>query len=702
MGTISYNTDRINCTYIYRATSGGTVFSANLAGSGNFDYFTDTAQVNDAIYFADSTIVRSNLYLNIGTPMVASCTLAWEYWCIGVGWRAIHGLTDGSNNLTTAGAVTVNFPLQANGSFITVNGSNLGWIRCRIASLTSITEGGANTTTRASSSSGYVYVADYTASSPCTWTEIYNWVVANAPEIGAYKWGTNCFKFDNCKFNFASTVRSTNEFIFTGNGCYYQQHALSYYHSGNKIGTNGWSNPSYLFLSTRGPTMMIGSNNLTKIYGGAVTAQQFVNTVDGLTCYNGGYTSLQSGEGVGIYLAQSGYLGSSTLNRCIVDGGFIVASPISVYPTDLQIANPADVIFTNYSIDMDFNGLKYALPATSFMGTAGNYGTYGWSNIMNFRNPSPALPSQSGTPPLLFNRILGSQTNVLKYFYYDTSAGTYTDYTAQAIGSAIDDVPLDGDVGDIYYIQCSATVGGMSYQPAIQFVITNQVNDYQYAIEYWNGTTWYTMPSDYIYDNTSNLSTSGNIYLNTTRTMSTAANVNGVTGAWIRFRITSKGTGTPRATRVYQRAQAGIGNWRINEIYTTSWKVQDENGNPIQGATITISDSENTSNTYTTGALGTIADIDLRVKYSYFDKNVSEALYNTATKDLSSFKIKVSMDGYETYNENLTVSTKLDKTIALKKAIPIMFDTEGKGYLKLNQANEGAFRDVIVEGEIPL
>ena len=85
-GTITYNADstKKDLNYIFTATSGGTVFSANQKDSTAFDIFSDSAVVDDAIYFG---ITRSNpylpisdLYFNIGTALVAtSITITWEY-----------------------------------------------------------------------------------------------------------------------------------------------------------------------------------------------------------------------------------------------------------------------------------------------------------------------------------------------------------------------------------------------------------------------------------------------------------------------------------------------------------------------------------------------------------------------------------------------------------------------------------------------
>ena len=69
-GVITYNEDDDKKTplYIYRATSGGTVFSANLKDETAFDIFSDSAVVDDAIYFGN-TYSFSNLSFNIGTAL---------------------------------------------------------------------------------------------------------------------------------------------------------------------------------------------------------------------------------------------------------------------------------------------------------------------------------------------------------------------------------------------------------------------------------------------------------------------------------------------------------------------------------------------------------------------------------------------------------------------------------------------------------
>ena len=64
---ITYNAagTRIDLTHLFRATSGGTVFSANLNTTAAFDLFDDTAVANDAIYFGVTNKNFSDLYFAV-------------------------------------------------------------------------------------------------------------------------------------------------------------------------------------------------------------------------------------------------------------------------------------------------------------------------------------------------------------------------------------------------------------------------------------------------------------------------------------------------------------------------------------------------------------------------------------------------------------------------------------------------------------
>jgi hypothetical protein len=61
------------------------------------------------------------------------------------------------------------------------------WSRCRIVSIGTITEGGANQTSIVAYSDGKVTIAGGTDSVPATFTDLYNWCVTNIPYVTVSK-----------------------------------------------------------------------------------------------------------------------------------------------------------------------------------------------------------------------------------------------------------------------------------------------------------------------------------------------------------------------------------------------------------------------------------------------------------------------------------------------------------------------------------
>ncbi len=662
-GVITYNTTMTNIDYIYRATSGGTVFSVNEAANVAFDYFTDTAVVNDAIYFSRTlTYGWSDLTLNIGTPISAvEMTLAWEYWCANTNtWRTIHNLTDGTSGFTATGARRVVFPLQAQHNGTTVNGIYVSWIRCRITALTSITEGGANSISRAQRSTGYLAITGYTDAVPCTWLEVYNWIVANAPQCGATRIGSNVYKFDNVAFSINSTLRSNGEKIFIGNGYNGVSFNCGYLWSGTKVGTDGWTTPTDYFFCITAPSGQCASTTTTRVYGGRWDF--FYNIVDGLTITTSCLLGIPSGEWIGVYQANSGYFSNAICNKCTVNGGLITSGAVAVYPNNLTIANPGSNIWNVYGNSVDLPNISYSMPSVSMISFSAQYTVMG--QTINIINPNPSLPAQQGSVKV-FSRSMGSLANMANVLFYDTSAGIFTNYTTQAGDATINDVPLSGDVGDIIYFNTGSV---NQSQPALTFTITNQTNDYVYAWEYYRAGSWFTIQSDCIFDLTNNFSQSGIIYFGTDNNFTNNnPTVNSIQAAWIRCRIVTVGTGTPTFSKVQRRLQTGIGNYHINERYLYNLTITNPTGAAIQGATVLIKDKDNNMiGNFATDVNGAIPQQSLIKKYSYFDKTASEANYNGSDYSLNPYTITITKPGYETYVEKINISSVSSKSITIK------------------------------------
>ena len=195
--TITYD-GNLNISYLaYHDESAGT--DAIRASTVTGDYFDDNATVNDAIYFGiySPCVPFHNLYVNIGTSLVAdSITVVWEYPKEGV-WKAIPSVTDNTNAFQASGAQSVLFAVpedfaHSSGTFFITNFPTTQdplYIRCRITAVTNISEGGANQT-----AAPYVSNHTITCSSEAslTMTDIYDADVSGSWGV-VTKGGTNQF-----------------------------------------------------------------------------------------------------------------------------------------------------------------------------------------------------------------------------------------------------------------------------------------------------------------------------------------------------------------------------------------------------------------------------------------------------------------------------------------------------------------------------
>jgi hypothetical protein len=646
-----YNATYTNCAYIYRATGGGVTFSANLAGAV-FDYFTDTAVTNDAIYFSPSfsTFSLSNLKINVGTALAgAGVTGVWEYGSrapIGgsVGWRPLHTLTDPSVGFTVTGANTIVFPVQAGMYATTVNAiTGRCWIRYRITGGT-VSEGGANQTITPQTSNGQLYISGGSDLDYATFTAVYNWAIINAPEIGATSVG-NVFNFPNMVINIQSRLKTTNEIIFLGNGGDLA-HNFTYLESGIKVGTDGWSTPSQYFFCQQVSGSRLVFSAQSKVYGG--TWGGFTAYIDGQQWPTGGYLGLGDGEfiGVSIDTLSSGYFGNSIVaNKCSTLGQIISTSFPTTYPSNHRISTAGAYIWGLYYVGGTITGLSYVLPTSAIF----NFNQSGGeSYTINMNDCSPSLPLQTGSVKVVARTQGTLNQNVAKVFYYDTSAGTFTDYTTQASNATADDVPLSGDVGDIYYFQ-----NPLSYMQApLNFTITNQSNDYVYAWEYYNGS-WVAMNKTW--DLTENFTKSGVVW-NAHNNLASIT-INSVTGSWIRLRIVNKGTATPVCTTIKNNNHSGVGDWRIYEQLSTTFKCVDSTGTPIANVALTLTDNLGNVTNVTTNALGETTKTYFKVSTVKFDPvNATTTDYNVTKTDHNPYTITATLSPYNTVSFKMSLT----------------------------------------------
>ena len=653
MGTIAYNTAAANLSYIYRATGGGVTFSANLTATAAFDYFTDTAVVDDAIYFGHTTF-WSDLDLNVGTALSGTdVVLVWEYYN-GSAWVTMTDLTDNTVGFTATGAHTVVFPWQINMSTVTVNSiTNCVFIRCRIVSLTAITEGGANQTTAGKYHNGLIAVTDYTDETPCTFTDIYNWMTANHPECNVTK-TENIFRFPQCGFLFESRVFTSKEVIMCGSGqldTVAPTYRLYYVTSGYRYGDIGVDGSVFIYNGGSTSASAMPGSSTTKCYG---------TTFMALT---GSYLGVRDGEYVNClfdFINGNYQLDAGTYVGCVFRGANVLSLPIAGSFTNCSFYSTGQIAYA-YNNDFTIRNPTWNAAYWFYM-----YQTYK-DMVINLVNPSPA-PADNGSISTVVRIPSLSYGNFAKCWFYDDKDETYTDYTTALSNATTGDVPISGEVGDILYCSQAATV--RNYIPALEVTCSNASNDYVYAVECYQSSAWRT--AAILADGAINFTQNGEVWLkNVDYAAFTSTTINGVAGSWIRLRILTKGTGTPTLSKMRWKDAAGSSDWRINEQYTVDVNVIDEAGNAIEAATVNIYDSTGALfATAATDAAGVITTQDVTVGYyalSPLDYTAGDGyIKKTTTNPIT---VKIYKDGYETYTHTDPLVEKTALTIKLRHSL---------------------------------
>lgn len=212
----------------YNATA-GTYTVVDISATATFDYFRDDAIAGDILYIGISSSPGNPFHtvtFNVGTPLVASAiTVAWEYYKYSVGWTALPGIVDGTNAFQNSGSNIVEFSsagdwssgVSASRFYNTINSVTITCIRCRITSITNMTEGGANNTNLVTYKDLTIRVS---SEASCTATAIYNASVAGGWGVVSTTNG-NEFFMNASLYLSSSSFTSSNEYIRIGSAANY-------------------------------------------------------------------------------------------------------------------------------------------------------------------------------------------------------------------------------------------------------------------------------------------------------------------------------------------------------------------------------------------------------------------------------------------------------------------------------------------------
>lgn len=654
---------------MWRTSSGGTVFTSIPYNAVAFDYFDDDAVVDDAFYYSvggyNSPI--AGLRFNVGTEITAgNITLVWEYYDRTYNWVPIVDIIDATSNFSITGVNDVKFPQQWRPKTLSVNGgTNRGtWVRCRITAVTNITEGGANQIDDVTYGRGVLTVSGTTDEVPATFTEIYDWIRANEPHISVTKTNGNIFDFTKVGLDVTSRIYTTNEVIELGTGSLDNggqgYNSFDYLTSGiKKDDVTGYGGSTFIIHGTNNQGVFdIGGG--AKIYGsvlrsGKTSADSY--KYPGYTNFNGEWIDCT----VELSTRMPG-AGSIVSNVRIV-GGLVIAGSIAGVYSGVHYLCTASTMLYVYKTGFDLPNFGYAFKGTTgtvfylYQSTSPNV-DYTWKLL----NPSTPLNTLSaGIKPL---KLTKSTPAISQLWYYDESAGTYTDYTAEAADDVADDVPLDGDVGDMYYFGMTS-VASSAVGMGIYIEKPTVNNDYVYKWEYYEGGIWREVNK--VFDSSDNLGQTGHLLVNVNDADNVA--INGISKDYLRATIMTKGAGSPTATKVKQSKCSGIGKWHLKEMYSFDLKVVDKNGVAIEGVTVTATDENDVEIfSVTTEENGTIASQEILVKHWYFDPEnnpstfISENIYSTAT-------IKIAHQDYSSREFKFTLDKKIDWTIDLESRV---------------------------------
>lgn len=649
-----YNSADVSLDNIYRTTVGGTVFSANLAGSATMDYFDDAAVVDDALYFGDA-YTFSDLLFNVGTQLAASAiTVVWEYYKSGVGWTEIEQLTDNTNAFQTAGANTVVFPYQYDWSKTSVNSVSKHWVRCRITAVTSITEGGANQTTAPYAKDGIIYFSGTTSEDMANVPDLYAYMSANHPEVEMEQ-----LSIGDAYLLPRSVISTPDQYFEVSNTSFFMQHG--------DIKAR-FSSFNYLYNWTVTDSFVyFNGANIYNYFVLTGTITRSILNVKGNFRWHGGT------------LTDTNIYGRETL-RSFQGGGTITRSTI---PAFLSLGTlTATIDDSEFMTTVEWYGDSFTATSSRFPEPALNHQIVSSSNTINFINPQAVMP-ELDTGDFISRKF--TSLSVSKCWFYDDSAGTYTDYTTAANNATVGDVPLSGDVGDILYISSTHAYWAFNHTRGQGLLVTigTPNTDYEYIYEYWNGSAWaeLTMSEALLtewgsyngYDTTKHLTQDGlMIFKGTTGTGQTA--VNGYTAYWLRIRITTKGTGTPTATEFSPRADTATDFWHCYEKYTCNLDVKDIDGNLLSGVTVTITDSKGIEQfDGVTDENGAITEQTLILKDVYFDpfnENGLPTYVYMVQETMGDYTVQLSKSGYITQTHKITMDEKKDLVFTLLEGPP--------------------------------
>lgn len=702
--TFAYNVSYSLMADLYRASNWGTVFSSNLWTLTAFDYFDDTAVVNDCLYFCSwqYRTPRSDLQFNIWTALVADdITIAWEYYHNQLWWIAIPNLIDETNCFRNTGIRRVKFPAPPSPAFVVINWQANRWFyRARITSVTNITEWWANITDRVREYIWTVNISWTTEEAPATFEDLYQYMITNYPYVPITKRNNISYDFTPIWINILSPLVSKREIIEIWQNSIANTSVVpsivDYLRSWVKYWDRWFQGSTFIIYWANNQWVFSVNSSNIKMYWCKLNTPKPYLLWESLWNY-AWYVNLRW-ERYDCDLEVSVWVPKvwDIVKNCrIIDYVLIGSTPIWTFDWITLICASTYLVYC-YQDTLNFRDLSFEQTG-SLLNICYLYLCSTTTNPQfNFINPTSNLwdlTSITKRPfrPAFYQSII----NINWCFFYDASAWTYTDYTTQANStSSTPDIPVYWDVWDsLVFVSNEANI--TQYWLGLYVWAPTQINDYQYIWEYWSGSAWVEVIKKR--DQTSNFTKNWYMYFQVPVWI-WKTTISWVTWYVWRCRITSVWTWTPMISQARKERCSCISDWSVNEKYTVNLKIVDELWSPINWVSvICYNDDDWEEFNTTTDSNWVITEQQYVSRRWYFDPENFPAVnsYSAAEIIRNNIKIKVSKVWYETYETTLTANKKVDTVITLKTQVPLIV-TPDNVYVKKNPENIWENRDLAV------
>lgn len=316
---------------MFRYDAGAGTYTDLSSGSG-VDLFDDSFEVDDALYFTHTPAYYSfpfyYLEFDIGTAMSASSyTLVWEYYKSGVGWTAFKWLDDDTQSFSVTGTHYVAWRISNLMTYQTINSLERLWIRCRVTSVSTPSEGGATNATTVKFRYATINISGGTTGDPITMSDIVG--TSGIVESGLVEQITN-----NATYIVYGTI---------------SQNASSYFleKNSNIMMVAGYTNGgTFTFGESSGRAGQYGCN----LYMTAIVNDQNIRWAATYYFYD---TKLRGGTGNWVAYGSNITAYGLTLNNLIYGGG-------AVSFTDCNIASWSTyTAASNYSFTVDGGNFNY-------------------------------------------------------------------------------------------------------------------------------------------------------------------------------------------------------------------------------------------------------------------------------------------------------------------------------------------------------